>query len=276
MILPYDDINPTERTPFVCWALIAVNVILHGYLVMVLVPSVTPEALQQMRWSYEGCRPDVRLSGASVQQAYLFLIHLKYGLVPENLYPSTFLSSMFLHGGLGHLLGNMLFLWITGDNLEDRFGHTSFLGLYLLSGLAAAFAQVAVTGSDCRPMIGASGAIAGVMGGYLFLFPKSKIKILFFWFPLIHTFYINAFWWLGLWIFFQVLSGSAVTSGGGVAYWAHIGGFAAGLGMAVVAWGLGWVEGGVNLRAQRRTRDSKGGRSPGAPWEDDHRRRGPW
>jgi len=145
----------------------------------------------------------------------------------------TLLTSMFMHGGLAHIFGNMLFLWIFGDNLEHAMGHLKFLLFYLICGLAAALAQVFTTqifaGNMFVPMLGASGAISGVLGGYIVLFPHRRVTVL-----LMRTITeVPAFGALGLWFVFQLISGMGLLGNdsqtGGVAYAAHIGGFAAGL-----------------------------------------------
>jgi membrane associated rhomboid family serine protease len=141
---------------------------------------------------------------------------------------------MFVHGGLMHFAGNMLYLWIFGDNVEDRMGHGRFLAFYLLCGAGAALAQVAVSPGSVVPMVGASGAIAGVMGGYFVLYPRSRVLTLFP-FPLM-LFELPAVYLLGLWFVMQFLSGLGSLSvpaaegelAGGVAFWAHIAGFAMG------------------------------------------------
>ena len=134
-----------------------------------------------------------------------------------------------LHGGLMHLLGNMLYLWIFGNNIEDSMGHVRFIIFYLLCGIAAALAQALQDPASTVPMIGASGAIGGVLGGYLMLFPRARVLVLV---PLgffMHTLRVPALFVLGIWFVMQFLY-SAMTTGqpGGVAYWAHIGGFVAG------------------------------------------------
>ena len=138
---------------------------------------------------------------------------------------------MFLHGGWLHLLGNMMFLWVFGDNVEDSMGHGRFLVFYLMSGLAAAGAQIAINPGSPVPMVGASGAIGGVMGAYVVLYPKARIRVLIF-FGLIFTIVVPAYFMLGYWFLLQVLGGlpsiSQGGAGGGVAFWAHIGGFVAG------------------------------------------------
>jgi membrane associated rhomboid family serine protease len=145
----------------------------------------------------------------------------------------TLFTSQFLHAGALHLGANMLYLWIFADNVEDRLGHGRFLGLYLGSGAAAAATQLLMTPNSSLPMVGASGAIAGVLGAYLLLFPASRIVTLvplgFFW----ETVELPAFIFLGLWFLLQWLNGlmtiGQVTDVGGVAFWAHIGGFIGGM-----------------------------------------------
>jgi membrane associated rhomboid family serine protease len=143
----------------------------------------------------------------------------------------TIVSAMFLHGGWMHLFGNMLFLWIFGDNVEDRFGHLQFLLFYLLVGVAATFAQYALAPHSTVPNVGASGAIAGVLGSYILMFPQSRVNVLMG----RQVVAMPAIVVLGLWIALQLFSevgaiaSTDETSGGGVAYMAHIGGFAAGL-----------------------------------------------
>jgi membrane associated rhomboid family serine protease len=150
----------------------------------------------------------------------------------------TIFTAMFMHGGWMHLIGNMLFLWIFGDNVEDRIGHVKFLIFYLLAGLAATFAQYYVSSNSAIPNVGASGAIAGVLGAYLLMFPNSRVNVLLG----RNIVAMPAFAVLGLWILFQIISGVANSNQsadvGGIAYMAHIGGFVAGLAMALVT--RGW------------------------------------
>jgi hypothetical protein len=137
---------------------------------------------------------------------------------------------MFLHGGWMHLIGNMLFLYIFGDNMEDLLGHLGFLAFYLASGLAAAAGQILADPGSSVPMVGASGAIAGVMGGYLLMFPRARIDVLVIIIFLIKIFTIPAWLMLGIWFGLQLVNGLAMdVAGGGVAYWAHAGGFVAGV-----------------------------------------------
>jgi membrane associated rhomboid family serine protease len=145
----------------------------------------------------------------------------------------TLLTSMFMHGGIAHIFGNMLYLWIFGDNLEDRMGHAKYLSFYLICGILAGLAHVFTTtafgGNPLIPSLGASGAIAGVLGGYMLLFPHRRVRVIMFRF--LTT--VPALAAIGLWFLFQVISGAGVlgqgSQEGGVAYAAHIGGFIAGL-----------------------------------------------
>jgi len=146
----------------------------------------------------------------------------------------TIFSAMFMHAGWMHLFGNMLFLWIFGDNVEDQLGHVQFLIFYLLAGLAATFAQYALSPESSVPNIGASGAIAGVLGAYILMFPQGRVNVLL----ARQIVPMPAFAVLGLWIVFQLISEVGTIGNadvGGVAYMAHIGGFVAGLAMAILA-----------------------------------------
>lgn len=210
-MFPIRDHNPSGRTPYVTVILIAINVAVFLSYWLTL-PS---------DWA-------------------LNRFFLAWGLVPEQLMQGrgaeTILTSMFLHAGWLHILGNMLFLWIYGDNLEDEMGHGGFLAFYLLSGLAAALAQVAMDPVSPIPMVGASGAIAGVMGGYLLLFPRARVDVLFIFVIFFRIFAIPAWLVLGVWFMLQLFSGLVVPADmEGVAYWAHAGGFAGGLILALPA-----------------------------------------
>jgi membrane associated rhomboid family serine protease len=134
-------------------------------------------------------------------------------------------SSMFLHAGFWHLLGNMVFLWVYGDNIEDATGHFRFIIFYLLCGVAAAMAQSAADIHTAIPMVGASGAISGVLGAYLILHPRARILVMTFFFL---TFHVRAMWLIGFWIAYQVVLGVLDDGKAGVAWWAHVGGFVAG------------------------------------------------
>ena len=173
-------------------------------------------------------------------QAFIFA----WGVVPREFsvgtdlpplipfpYWSTLVTSMFLHGGWGHLGGNMLFLWIFGDNIEHRLGHLRFVVFYLVCGFAASLAHILFNSGSNIPAVGASGAISGVLGGYLLMFPRNRVYVVT-WGGVMA---VPAIFMLGLWIVMQLVSGvgsigvTARNAGGGVAYMAHIGGFAAGL-----------------------------------------------
>lgn len=222
MFIPYDDINPTDKTPYVTWTLIGLNVFAF---------ILTYEMLT--------LPPDQQLAAFKANGA----------LVPANLEAEDLFISMFLHGSIGHLLGNMLFLWITGDNIEEEYGTFPFIGFYLFCGVAAAFAHILVAPDSSVPLVGASGAISGVMGAYIALYPHSQIKMFYWFYFWIGTFRLRAVWWIGLWFGFQLLSGAAAgASGGGVAYAAHIGGFVVGGGLTLLAKAAGLVEGGVDER----------------------------
>lgn len=178
----------------------------------------------------------------------------EYGLIPADLFTAHIVenndrvceanigsgwggvfSSMFMHGGWMHILGNMWFLWVFGDNVEDSMGSIRFAIFYLLCGLCAAAAQIAAEPSSTTPMVGASGAIGGVMGAYIMLFPRVKVHMLVVLIIIITTFRVPAIAMLGYWIIVQLIGGfsSMGSTGGGVAFWAHIGGFAGG---AALVW----------------------------------------
>ncbi len=207
-MFPFRDHNPPGRTPIVTWALIVANIaIFLGY------------------WT---TLTDERALGQ---------FFLSWGLVPAELRPETFLTSMFLHAGWMHLAGNMLFLYVFGDNLEDTMGHVGFLGFFLASGVAAALAQYVSDPTSPVPMVGASGAIAGVMGGYLLLFPKARVDVLIVLVVIFRVIPVPAWIVLGAWFALQLVQGAAIAAeGGGVAYWAHAGGFLAGLLLTIPAW----------------------------------------
>ena len=159
----------------------------------------------------------------------------QFGMIPRdivaghNLY--TLFSSMFVHGGFLHILGNMLFLWIFGDNVEDAFGHFGYLLMYLVSGLAGAGVQILTAINSKIPTIGASGAISGVLGAYFILYPRAKVLALVPIFFFIRIMNLPAYIFLGFWFLLQLLCGSA-GGGSGVAFFAHVGGFVAGVLMA--------------------------------------------
>jgi len=154
----------------------------------------------------------------------------RFGLVPSNIYTHKIFSSMFLHGSWMHLIGNMVYLWIFGNNIEDYLGHIKFLIFYLFCGLCATFIHIFSDLNSTIPVIGASGAISGVLGAYLLLYPKAKVKLLI-WFGIVTILRVKASIVLIFWFIYQFLSviRSSGGEGGGVAWWAHIGGFIAGV-----------------------------------------------
>ncbi len=232
MFIPIGDDNRDRRlTPFVNYALIAANI-----LVFVLLQGFGTNT----RFTYAfSTVPHEILTGQDVVTDDKVVEDPASGVqfqvpglqpTPLSVY-LTLLTSIFMHGGIAHLLGNMLFLWIFGDNIEDFLGHVRYILFYLITGLAASLAHVATVvalGQDPMiPSLGASGAISGVLGGYLLLFPRRSVKVLMF--RMITT--VPAMMAIGLWFVFQLISGLGMLggAGGGVAYGAHIGGFVAGL-----------------------------------------------
>jgi len=203
-VFPISDVIPSRTTPFVTIGIIAVNALAFLY--------------------------ELLLSSHDLRT-----FTLAFGVVPASFAWLTVLTSMFLHSGWMHFLGNMLYLWIFGDNVEDRFGHVAFLLFYLFSGAAAALGQVAINPGSTIPMVGASGAIAGVMGAYFVLYPRSRVLTAVFILIFMDIVEVPAIFFLGIWFVMQLFSGvgSLTTAAdGGVAFWAHITGFAVGLGAA--------------------------------------------
>ena len=211
-MIPIRDHNPTGRTPIVTYILMATNILVFLY----MLPSYGNE--QELYW-----------------------IYYEWGMVPgwitQGDHLSSFFTSMFLHGSLLHLAGNMLFLWIFGDNLEEELGHFNFALFYLASGIGAAALQILPDPDSQIPMIGASGAIAGVMGGYLLLFPRARVDVLFIFIVFFRIFPVPAWVMLAVWFALQVFYGVATAAdGAGVAYWAHAGGFLVGFLWVLPLW----------------------------------------
>lgn len=221
-LFPIGDDN-SERiiTPYVTYILIAINIAVFIFWQLpgdafTYAFSVVPREIVQNKDIVE----TVRIGNGAIQ--------LGQGPQPIQL---TILSAMFMHGGWAHLGGNMLYLWIFGDNVEDAMGHFKFLAFYLLCGIAATAAHIMSGPNSLIPSLGASGAIAGVLGGYLILYPTKRVKVLLGYIGIIE---MPALIVIGLWLVLQLSSGIgsiAVTdeSSGGVAYWAHVGGAVAGL-----------------------------------------------
>lgn len=209
-MIPLGDDNPTRSTPFVNWALILANI-------LIFVLQILNGDDFTIRWSFIPAELRLWLSGEGSTHALL-----------------TILSAMFLHGGIAHIGGNMLFLWIFGDNVEDMFGHIPYLIFYLLCGIGATLIQYWSNSDSPIPNLGASGAISGVLAAYLVMFPWARVR-LFIW-PLViftGTIPVPALLLLGIWFFMQLSAGyqemvGAAQSEGGVAYWAHVGGFVVG------------------------------------------------
>ncbi len=210
-MLPISDENPTELRPVVTVALILLNV---------------------YAW--------FQLQGAGTEQA-LQASAIHFGAIPcevtgacavEGLGNGAILTSMFMHGSWEHIIGNMLFLWVFGNNIEDSMGHLRFLVFYLLCGVVATAAHIWFNLADVVPVVGASGAISGVMGAYIVLYPHARVQT---WFPPIFFFHLRAVFFLAYWFLVQAamaavdLGSEAGGEGGGVAVWAHVGGFVAGL-----------------------------------------------
>lgn len=211
-MFPIRDHNPSGSTPWVTWALILANVAVF----LIQMPYMGSPGAQAAFFRDWALYPVAVTRGG------------EYGGI---------LTSMFLHAGFLHLAGNMLFLWIFGDNLEDALGSFGFLAVYLAAGVAAALAQIAADPLSAIPTVGASGAIGGVMGGYVLLFPRARIDVLLIFVVFFRVIAVPAWLMLGFWFALQVFAGLGTpTDGGGVAYWAHVGGFAAGLILTLPAW----------------------------------------
>jgi rhomboid family protein len=200
-VIPLRDVIPSRTVPFVTVSIILLNA---------------------AAWFLE----------ISMSQDELHRFLLTYGVVPARFVPVTLLTSMFLHGGWGHVIGNMWYLWIFGDNVEDAFGHGRFLVFYLLCGTTAAIGQIVIEPTSLIPTIGASGAIAGVMGAYFVTYPRSRVLTLIPIF-LLNVVEVPAVVLLGFWFLMQLFNAGAVaaaanTGQGGVAFAAHVAGFVVG------------------------------------------------
>lgn len=231
MLLPIGDDNSDRHiTPIVTWALIAINIGVFVFLQGLGSNAAFTYAFSTVPGEILSNR-DIITEGKLIRDLASGQVFEMPGLQPTPIpVYLTMLTSMFMHGSIGHLAGNMLYLWIFGDNLENRLGHLRYLLFYLLCGIIASLSHVIftqVTGADpLIPSLGASGAISGIMGGYLLLFPRRKVNALLGWFIIAIPSWVA----LGMWILLQVVSGFGSIAGqsDGVAYAAHIGGFAAG------------------------------------------------
>lgn len=233
MFLPIgDEPNPRGFVPWVTWALIAVNVLVH--LAWGLPLSATPA---------DPSDPRVLAAGAAARGLTAWdLFLLDHGFVPAAPSLADLLTSMFLHAGLAHLAGNLLILWIYGDNVEHRLGRWGYLATYLLTGATATVGFAALTSDPTIPMVGASGAISGVLGCYLVSFPRNRVRVFVALFPfVVGVRLVPAPIVLGLYVLLDNVLPALVGDGtDGVAYGAHLGGFAAGVAIAVVAARTGW------------------------------------
>ncbi len=211
-MFPIRDHNPPGTTPYVVYALIALNVAVFAA-------------------NY----------GAFFDNRALAELYAARAIIPARISSGTgyssLVTSMFLHGGFMHIAGNMLFLWVFGDNLEDKMGHLPFLVFYLVCGIGAGLILVLSEPTSTIPTIGASGAIAGVLGGYLLLFPRARVDILLIFIIFFKVFSVPAWLMLGLWLGLQFIGGiGADPTTGGIAYWAHVGGFGVGLILTLPLW----------------------------------------
>jgi membrane associated rhomboid family serine protease len=217
-MIPLRDDQPIFSTPFVNYFLIVVNVLVFVWQSLIEVQN--PQALRAFVLEF-GVVPHhavAILTGHSHDPAVAAILPL--------------FTSMFLHASILHVAGNMLFLWIFGDNVEDYLGHFTYLVFYLMSGVAAAVTHILLNQASRAPTVGASGAIAGVMGAYFILYPRARVLV---WFPPIFLFHVPAWLMLGYWFVINFLSGTSTAlsqtsqSSNGIAFWAHIGGFVAGV-----------------------------------------------
>lgn len=208
MFIPLKDENPTRRIPYVTAFIIALNIVIFFYQI----------------FSPQGLEHHVLKMGAIPYEITHFTTVSFY---PRLSPPLTLLTSLFIHGNLLHLFGNMLYLWIFGNNIEDFLGSFRFIIFYLLSGLGASLVHIISHPGSTVPMIGASGAIAGVLGAYFLLYPRARVLTLVFWWILP----VPAFFILGLWFIAQVVN---IGIGGSVAWFAHVGGFLVGIVLIVL------------------------------------------
>jgi len=225
-VFPYKDENPTELTPVATVSLIVVNLLAWVFVQGMGAAQPLAGSVCQL-----GLIPGELLGSAPPGTAVPLGDGLHCVLTGEPHW-WTLLSSMFMHGGWFHILGNMWFLWVFGNNIEDSMGHVRFVVFYLLSGVAAAATQMFLNPTSVVPMVGASGAISGVMGGYVLLYPRVRVHTLVTLGFFVTTVALPAYVMLGYWFLLQLLMGTVgalAQMEGGVAFWAHVGGFVAGL-----------------------------------------------
>jgi membrane associated rhomboid family serine protease len=233
-MIPLSDPHIPRRTfPFITIGLLAINILVFLY-------QFTLGEVESFQFIYKFGVIPAELTGlpqltqvpVEAEQRVLML-----DLASPIPTWATIFTSMFMHGGFLHIIGNMVFLWVFGDNIEDRLGHVRYLVFYLAAGVVAALAQVWVSQDSYTPMIGASGAIAGVLGAYLVLYPSSRVNTLI-WFGIVTVIPMPAVVLIGIWAVLQLFSGlgslGPETAGGGVAYFAHLGGFVVGIAVALL------------------------------------------
>ena len=225
-MFPYKDENPTELPPYVTIGIIALNV-----LVWVFVEGLGSVGPLVRAVCQYGLIPG-ELLGTVPAGTIVPLAPGMSCLVSAQPHYAAVVTSMFMHGGWFHLIGNMWFLWLFGNNIEDAMGHGRFVVFYLLCGVLASLAQVLLAPHSAVPMVGASGAISGVLGAYLLLFPRVRVHVLVFLGFFVTTIVLPAYLMLGYWVLLQLLGGLPMLGGrdvGGVAFFAHLGGFLAGM-----------------------------------------------
>jgi membrane associated rhomboid family serine protease len=209
-MIPFKDDNPTRNFPVITIALIIAN------LAVFIFQMLSPSDSQRIAYAY-GAIPYSLTTFETVQPVHPLL---------------TIFTSMFMHGGLLHLGSNMLYLWIFGNNIEDKLGYVKFIIFYLLCGVVAAYAYAFTNPASTVPMIGASGAVSGILGAYILLFPHARIHTLFFLFFFVQVVRLPAIFVIGFWIGIQFINGmisQGTASHGGIAWFAHIGGFVFGI-----------------------------------------------
>ena len=204
MLFPYKDDNPRILVPYVTYVIISINVLIFVF------------------------QLNMGMVSSAAEREFIY----RFGFIPANFSIITVFTSMFLHGGVSHIMGNMWFLWVFGDNVEGVLGHVKFAVFYIICGLAATMSQLFVDPSSTIPMVGASGAIAGVLGMYMIRFPHARVHVFAFIIIFFTTFRIPAMFVLGFWFFNQLTNGLGslgFDTTGGVAWFAHIGGFISGV-----------------------------------------------
>jgi membrane associated rhomboid family serine protease len=204
MLFPYKDDNPRILVPYVTYVIISINVLIFVF------------------------QLNMGMVSSAAEREFIY----RFGFIPANFSIITVFTSMFMHGGISHIMGNMWFLWVFGDNVEGVLGHVKFAVFYIICGLAATMSQLFVDPSSTIPMVGASGAIAGVLGMYMIRFPHARVHVFAFIIIFFTTFRIPAMFVLGFWFFNQLTNGLGslgFDTTGGVAWFAHIGGFITGV-----------------------------------------------